>query len=77
MNTQALSDAVTALVSANPWIVLLIVWSAVWKLIALWKAAKHSQLTMFIVLALLNTAGIAEILYVIYIYLKDKKEAGK
>jgi hypothetical protein len=60
--------------SAHPWIVLLVVWSGVWKLIALWKAAKHNHLTIFIILAVLNTAGIVEIIYVVYLYFKDKKK---
>ncbi len=74
MNTQVLSDAIASYMSANPWLILLIIWSAVWKLIALWKAVKHDHLTIFIVLGVLNTAGIAEIAYVIYLYFKDKKE---
>ena len=52
---------------------LLIIWAIVWKLIALWKAARHSHLTIFIVLGFLNTLGIAEIIYITYLYLKEKK----
>lgn len=73
MNTQSLNEAVSALVTANPWIILLVVWTAVWKLIALWKAAKNNHLTIFIVLGILNTAGIAEICYLIWIHFKNKK----
>ena len=73
MNTQILSDAIASYMSANPWIILLIIWTAVWKLIALWKAAKHNHLTIFIVLGILNTAGIAEIIYIAYLYFKDRK----
>jgi methionyl-tRNA synthetase len=73
MNTQMLSGAITSYLSANPWLILLIIWSYIWKLIALWKAAKYNHLTIFIVLGVLNTAGIAEITYIIYLYFKDKK----
>lgn len=74
MNTQLLNNAVASYMSANPWIILLIIWTAIWKLIALWKAAKHNHLTIFIVLGILNTAGIAEIIYIVYLYFKEKKE---
>ncbi|GIS40288.1 MAG: hypothetical protein Ct9H90mP13_01340 [Pseudomonadota bacterium] len=40
------------------WIIPLIIWSAVWKLIALWKAARNRQLVWFICLAIFNTAGV-------------------
>ena len=53
------------------WIFPLIIWSAVWKLTALWKAARNRQLVWFICLAILNTAGILPILY-IYYYQRDK-----
>ena len=74
MNTQVLSDAVASYMNSNPWIILLIIWSIVWKLIALWKAAKNNHLTLFIVLGVLNTAGIAEIIYISYLYFKEKKD---
>ena len=53
--------------------ILLLVWSIAWKLVALWKAAKNNHMTIFIVLGILNTAGIAEIVYLVYLYIKDKK----
>ena len=74
MNTQILSNVIAVYLHQNPWIIVLIVWSAIWKLIALWKAAKHNQLTIFIVLGVVNSAGILEIIYIIYLYYKDKKE---
>ena len=53
------------------WIITLIIWSSCWKLVALWKAATNRQLAWFIVLAILNTAGMLPILY-IYFYQQDK-----
>ncbi len=73
MDTQTLNGAFVSYMGSHPWIILLVVWSAIWKLIALWKAAKHNQLTIFIILGVLNTAGIAEIIYIAYLYFKDKK----
>ena len=76
MNTQIVNGAINSFVIANPWVIVLLVWSLVWKLIALWKAAKNSHLTVFIVLGILNTAGIAEIIYLVYLYFKGRKNKG-
>ena len=46
-------------------IVLLVIWEGVWKLIALWKSARHGQLAWFICLAIFNTVGILPILYIL------------
>jgi len=55
-------------------LVLVFIWSAVWKLMALWKSARKSSLAWFIVLGVVNTLGILEILY-IYVFseMKGKK----
>jgi len=45
-------------------IVVLAIWDGVWKLIAMWKSARHQQLAWFICLAIFNTAGILPILYI-------------
>ena len=45
-------------------IVVLAIWDAVWKLIALWKSARNNQLAWFICLAIFNTVGILPILYI-------------
>ena len=55
------------------WFVLLIIWSIIWKGIALWKAGRANQMAWFIVMFLLNTAGILEILY-IFVFGKKKAE---
>lgn len=54
-------------------IILLAIWDGVWKLIALWKSARHDQLAWFICLAIFNTVGILPILYLL---LFQKKESG-
>ncbi len=48
----------------------LLVWSMVWKGIALWRAGRNNQLAWFIILLIVNTIGILEILY-IFIFQKD------
>lgn len=46
-------------------IVLLAIWDGVWKLIALWKSARHGQMAWFICLAIFNTIGILPIIYIL------------
>jgi len=53
---------------------LLVIWSSVWKALALWKAAKNNSVGWFVVLFIINTAGILEILY-IYVFGKKKMES--
>ncbi len=48
---------------------ILLIWSLIWKGIALWKAAKSDSKVWFIVLLIVNTFGILDILY-IYIFSK-------
>jgi len=43
---------------------LLLIWSLFWKAVALWKSARLNQSVWFIILLLINTAGILEILYI-------------
>ncbi len=42
---------------------ILLIWSAIWKGIALWKSGKRWQLTWFVFLFIFNTAGILPIIY--------------
>lgn len=62
------------------WILaVIVIWSIVWKLIALWKSARKGHIVWFILLAVINTVGILEILYV-YVFSEmkfDKKSSAK
>ena len=61
------------------WILIVIfIWSIIWKLLALWKSARKGQIVWFILLAVINTIGILEILY-IYVFseLKFAKKLKK
>jgi len=53
-------------------LVIILIWSAVWKILALWKSARKGSWVWFIVLALVNTLGILEILY-IFVFSEMKK----
>ena len=48
------------------WIIALLVWELIWKGIALWKAGRNDQPAWFVILLLLNTAGILPILYLLF-----------
>ncbi len=52
---------------------IILVWIVVWKLLALWKSARNNHIVWFIVLAVVNTVGILEILY-IYVFSKLGKK---
>jgi len=54
-----------------PLLIILSIWSIIWKGMALWKAARNNSTPWFVVLLILNTMGILEILY-IYIFSKKK-----
>jgi hypothetical protein len=45
--------------------VVLILWDIIWKVIALWKAARNNQLAWFICIAIFNTIGILPIIYIL------------
>lgn len=52
-------------ISTTWWIVIsiIVIFDGVWKLMAMWVAARKENKKWFIVLAILNTAGILPILY--------------
>lgn len=52
-------------------IILLAVWSIIWKGLALWKSAKNQHKVWFIIMLIVNTVGILEILYY-FIFSKPK-----
>ncbi len=73
-----LPTASTIIIVALVMLVILI-WSLIWKGIALWKSARKSHKLWFIILLILNTVGILEILY-IYVFSKmdwNKKQDNK
>lgn len=53
--------------------IVLMIWSLVWKGLALWKSAQLGKKWWFVALLLINTLGVLEILY-IFVFSKIKKE---
>ena len=45
-------------------ILLAVVWSMIWKGIALWRAGRNGNLGWFVVMFIVNTLGILEIIYI-------------
>jgi len=57
---------------------LIMVWEGVWKLVAMWKSARKKSVIWFILLAIINTAGILSILYIfVFSELKSKEKPVK
>jgi len=44
-----------------------VIWSLVWKGLALWRAARAQQPAWFVVLLVVNTAGLLEIAYLLFL----------
>lgn len=60
-------QTIAANLGISVWLLIVIViWSGVWKFLALWKSARKNQLVWFIIFALVNTIGILEILYIYF-----------
>jgi hypothetical protein len=55
--------------SILPWLIPLIailaIWDSVWKLIAMWKAARNNHLGWFICIFIFKTLGILPIIYIL------------
>ncbi len=73
MNTQILNGSLGLYLTNHPWLLLILIWSAIWKAIALWKSARNNHLIIFVLLTILNTMGIAEIIYLAYLYRQNRK----
>ncbi|MDO8664426.1 MAG: DUF5652 family protein [Candidatus Liptonbacteria bacterium] len=55
--------------------ILLVIWSIVWKGLALWRAARDGSKPWFVALLVINTMGILEILY-LYVFSKNAKKVS-
>lgn len=53
---------------------VLMAWTLVWKGLALWFAARGAQKVWFIVLLVINAAGILEIIYLLFFRRKDEAQ---
>ena len=53
--------------AAWPVLLLLALWSLVWKGLALWHAGRKGQPAWFVILLVVNTLGILEIIYLFFV----------
>ena len=67
-NPEALSPSIWIV------IVLVFIWTLIWKGMSLWKSARLSHKRWFIVLLVLNTVGILDIIYIYFIASKYRVE---
>ncbi|MBP9802773.1 MAG: hypothetical protein KBD14_00475 [Candidatus Pacebacteria bacterium] len=58
-------------------IVVLTIWSILWKCYSVWNAAKNGHKKWFIALIILNTIGILDMIYVFKVLKKDFKTVKK
>lgn len=70
------SDLGVSIAIAIVILAFLVIWTIIWKGIALWKSARKGQPVWFIVLLIVNTFGILEILY-IFLFSKIKLSGSK
>lgn len=66
---------------SQPWfpivMIILLVWTMIWKGFALWRAAKDDNKLWFVLLLILNTVGVLEIVYIFAISPMSKKLSAK
>jgi methionyl-tRNA synthetase len=55
-------------------LLFIVFWSLVWKAIALWKAARRTDTAWFVIMTILNTAGILDIIYIFAVARDQKKK---
>tara|TARA_Y100000310_G_scaffold177383_1_gene177475 strand:- start:5 stop:259 length:255 start_codon:yes stop_codon:yes gene_type:complete len=55
-------------------IVVISIWSLIWKGISLWKCGRNNQLAWFVILLIFNTAGILPIIYLLFFQPKAVKK---
>jgi methionyl-tRNA synthetase len=62
----------------TPFVIVLlipvIIWSLVWKGVALWKAARNGHTAWFVALLILNTVGLLEIIYIVFFSTKNSEK---
>ncbi len=62
-------DKIQHLLDTFPWllpvIIIVSIWEAIWKLIALWKAGRNNHLAWFICIGLISSIGILPIVYIL------------
>ena len=58
-------------------IIIISIWSLIWKGMALWKCGRNNQLAWFVIILIFNTAGILPIVYLLFFQPKSVKARKK
>lgn len=58
-----MNDAYTGLPFPSYVMYIIMIWSIVWKGLALWRSAKNDQRNWFLIMLIINTVGLLEIIY--------------
>jgi hypothetical protein len=61
----------TNLIWFIPLLIIVAIWDAIWKAIAMWKSARDNKLAWFICIVVFNTVGILPIIYILTHRKKD------
>ncbi len=72
--TGAWGTVIASVAGMTTLLIAIIVWTLLWKGLAMWRAARNGAKIWFIILLLVNTVGILDIIYYFYVY---KKKWGK
>jgi len=64
-------------IGKNLIMLLLVVWTLVWKCYSVWTASKKNHKKWFIALIIFNTLGILDIIYIFYIAKKKWSDVKK
>ena len=57
-------------------IIIISIWSLIWKGMALWKCGRNNQLAWFVIILIFNTAGILPIVYLLFFQPEAVKKRG-
>lgn len=55
-------------------IVILAIWSLIWKGLALWRSARSGHQGWFVVFLLFHTLGLLEIIYIVFVNKKENNQ---
>ena len=70
-------NIISTILGVNPLLLIIVlIWSLIWKGFALWKAGRLNQPIWFVLILIIHTMGILEILY-IFLFSKIKLESKK
>lgn len=66
-NSRPFGYSMMGAYGVSSWVIPLAIWSVIWTGLALWHAAKRQEKWWFILFLLVHTAGIIEILYLVFV----------